>query len=232
FRFRERVAEILTHGQWANDPERELAEVTLQVLDRQATAKTTGDVAESARCEDRLRDILAWTRALAFHPDLKPRRKQFASFVHPRDKDSCSRGRAENEGRGARGEGRAEDKDGSATPSPLAPRPSPLFKRNPLGIELEGCPLNEKISEAHLLKREGHGVGALAMIMVDNPLCAGTGHRICNDCMKSCICQKQTPVNIPQIETSILSDVLQLPYGFEIYSLLARWNPLNLRRPF
>ncbi len=70
------------------------------------------------------------------------------------------------------------------------------------------------------------------MIMVDNPLCAGTGHRICNDCMKSCIYQKQTPVNIPQIETSILSDVLHLPYGFEIYSLLSRWNPLNLRRPF
>ena len=34
-------------------------------------------------------------------------------------------------------------------------------KKNPLGIELTGCPLNEKISEAHLLKREGHGIGAL-----------------------------------------------------------------------
>ena len=55
---------------------------------------------------------------------------------------------------------------------------------------------------------------------MDNPFAAGTGHRICNDCMKSCIYQKQTPVNIPQIETSILSDVLLLPYGFEIYSLL------------
>ena len=50
--------------------------------------------------------------------------------------------------------------------------------------------------------------------------------------MKSCIYQKQTPVNIPQIETSILSDVLHLRYGFEIYSLLSRWNPLNLRRPY
>ena len=50
--------------------------------------------------------------------------------------------------------------------------------------------------------------------------------------MKSCIFQKQDPVNIPQIETSILSDVLHLPYGFEIYSLLTRWNPLNLRRPY
>ena len=26
-------------------------------------------------------------------------------------------------------------------------------------------------------------------------------------------------------------DVLALPYGFEIYSLLTRWNPLNVRRP-
>jgi NADPH-dependent glutamate synthase beta subunit-like oxidoreductase/NAD(P)H-flavin reductase len=61
---------------------------------------------------------------------------------------------------------------------------------------------------------------------------AGTGHRICNDCMKSCIFQKQEPVNIPHIETGILTDVLQLPYGFEIVSLLTRWNPLNARRPF
>jgi NADPH-dependent glutamate synthase beta subunit-like oxidoreductase/NAD(P)H-flavin reductase len=264
FRYRERVAEVLTRGEWANDPERELAEVVVKLLDRQAAANTGGDAPESTRCEESLRDVSAWARVLAFHPDLKQRRRQFASFVHPekldfdnlvarefnypelptlfegpaegrrhrdgfgltdprmeprealremhyciichpRDKDSCSRGLLE--------------KDGSA-------------RKNPLGIELTGCPLREKISEAHLLKREGHGIGALAIIMVDNPLCAGTGHRICNDCMKSCIYQKQTPVNIPQIETSILSDVLHLPYGFEIYSLLARWNPLNLRRPF
>ncbi len=133
------------------------------------------------------------------------REMHYCIICHPRDKDSCSKGLRESNG---------------------------SVKKNPLGIELTGCPLNEKISEAHLLKREGHGIGALAMIMVDNPLCAGTGHRICNDCMKSCIYQKQTPVNIPQIETSILSDVLHLPYGFEIYSLLARWNPLNLRRPY
>ncbi len=264
FRYRERVAEILTRGEWANDPERELAEVVLRLLDRQADARATADALELGRCEERLRDVLAWTRVLAFHPALKQRRHQFASFVHPekldfdnlvardftdpalptlfegpaqerrhrdgfgltdlrmsprealremhyciichpRDKDSCSKGLREANG---------------------------AAKKNPLGIELTGCPLKEKISEAHLLKREGHGIGALGMIMVNNPLCAGTGHRICNDCMKSCIYQKQTPVNIPQIETSILSDVLHLPYGFEIYSLLARWNPLNLRRPF
>ncbi|MBI3915408.1 MAG: FAD-dependent oxidoreductase, partial [Betaproteobacteria bacterium] len=56
-------------------------------------------------------------------------------------------------------------------------------------------------------------------------------HRICNDCMKACIYQKQDPVNIPEAETRTLKDVLELPWGFEIYSLLTRWNPLNLRRP-
>jgi NADPH-dependent glutamate synthase beta subunit-like oxidoreductase len=69
------------------------------------------------------------------------------------------------------------------------------------------------------------------MICIDNPMVAGTGHRICNDCMKSCIYQKQEPVDIPQAETRTLKDVLELPWGFEIYSLLTRWNPLNLRRP-
>jgi len=29
----------------------------------------------------------------------------------------------------------------------------------------------------------------------------------------------------------VLRDVLGLPWGFEIYSLLTRWNPLNIRRP-
>ena len=69
------------------------------------------------------------------------------------------------------------------------------------------------------------------MAAVDNPLLAATGHRICNDCMKACIYQKQTPVDIPQAETRTLKDVLELPWGFEIYSLLTRWNPLNLARP-
>ncbi len=69
------------------------------------------------------------------------------------------------------------------------------------------------------------------MIAVDNPLCAATGHRICNDCMKSCIYQRQEPVDIPQAETRTLKDVLSLPWGFEIYGLLTRWNPLDIRRP-
>ena len=55
------------------------------------------------------------------------------------------------------------------------------------------------------------------MIAVDNPMVAATGHRICNDCMKACIYQKQEPVDIPQAETRTLKDVLELPWGFEIY---------------
>lgn len=128
----------------------------------------------------------------------------YCLYCHERDKDSCSKG--------------LHERDGS-------------LKRNPLGIALEGCPLDEKISEMHVLQRDGDSIGALALVMIDNPMCPGTGHRICNDCMKSCIFQKQEPVNIPQAETGVLTDVLKLPYGFEIYSLLTRWNPLNAKRP-
>jgi len=106
------------------------------------------------------------------------------------------------------------------------------YKLNPLGIPLEGCPLDEKISEAHFLKKAGATIGALAVVMIDNPMCAGTGHRICNDCMKSCIYDEKEPVNIPQAETRILTDVLALPLGVEVYGLLSRWNPLNRLRPW
>lgn len=95
----------------------------------------------------------------------------------------------------------------------------------------KGCPLGQKISEMNTLRTQGYVMGALAMIMVDNPLVAATGHRICNACMKGCIFQKQDPVNIPSVETQTLDSVLNLPWGVEIYSLLSRWNPLNLRTP-
>jgi len=129
----------------------------------------------------------------------------YCLICHEREKDSCSTG--------------LHEKDGS-------------LKRNPLGIKTEGCPLDEKISEMHLLKKQGDPIGSLALVTIDNPMCAGTGHRICNDCMKGCIFQKQEPVNIPLAETATLTDVLKLPYGFEIYSLLIRWNPLNAQRPY
>jgi NADPH-dependent glutamate synthase beta subunit-like oxidoreductase/NAD(P)H-flavin reductase len=105
------------------------------------------------------------------------------------------------------------------------------FKKSTFGITLAGCPLEEKISEMNTLKMQGTPLGALAVVVVDNPMCSGTGHRICNDCMKACIFQRQEPVDIPQVETRTLKDVLDLPWGFEIYSLLTRWNPLNFARP-
>jgi NADPH-dependent glutamate synthase beta subunit-like oxidoreductase/NAD(P)H-flavin reductase len=129
----------------------------------------------------------------------------YCLYCHDREKDSCSTG--------------LRDKQGVA-------------KKNPLGIALNGCPLDERISEMHVLKKGGDSLAALAMITIDNPMLPGTGHRICNDCMKACVYQKQEPVNIPQTETGILTDVLKLPWGFEIYSFLTRWNPLNRRRPY
>ena len=105
--------------------------------------------------------------------------------------------------------------------------PAQGLKKNPLDVTMTGCPLEEKISEMQWLKKEGRTLASLAMVMVDNPMCPATGHRICNDCMKACIYQKQDPVNIPQIETRVLTDVLDLPWGVEIYDLLTRWNPLR-----
>ncbi|CAN5180203.1 FAD-dependent oxidoreductase [soil metagenome] len=132
----------------------------------------------------------------------------YCLYCHNRDKDSCSKGfRDPKVGQGA-------------------------YKKNPLGVDLRGCPLEEKISEMHTMRRDGDSIAALALVVLDNPMCPGTGHRICNDCMKACIFQKQEPVNIPQIETRVLTEVLSLPWGLEIYGLLTRWNPLNVKRPY
>ena len=105
--------------------------------------------------------------------------------------------------------------------------PEQGFRKNPFNETLTGCPLDEMISEMQRLEKEGLSIGSLAITMVENPMVPATGHRICNDCMKSCIYQRAEPVNIPQIETGVLSTVLDLPYGVEIYNLLARWNPLK-----
>ncbi|HUN93059.1 MAG TPA: FAD-dependent oxidoreductase [Burkholderiaceae bacterium] len=129
---------------------------------------------------------------------------------HEQGKDSCSQGLVDAK---------------ASRPGNLA------FRASAFGVPLAGCPLEERISEFLMAKARGQAIAALALITIDNPLVAATGHRICNDCMKSCIYQKQTPVDIPQAETRVLKDVLELPWGFEIYSLLTRWNPLNLRRP-
>lgn len=134
---------------------------------------------------------------------------KYCLLCHKSGKDSCSHGLP------------AQSSDSSSTQK---------FKKSALGEELTGCPLEERISEFHQLKIEGSPIGALAMITLDNPMVAATGHRICHECISSCIFQQQTPVDTPKAETRVLRDVLNLPWGFEIYSLLTRWNPLNLTR--
>ncbi len=129
----------------------------------------------------------------------------YCLYCHDRDKDSCSKGLHEPK--------------------------TKVLKKNALGVELGGCPLGEKISEMHVMRQAGDVLAALALVCIDNPMLPGTGHRICNDCMKACVFQKQEPVNIPQIETSVLTDVLKLSFGFEIYGFFTRWNPLNIDRP-
>ena len=129
----------------------------------------------------------------------------YCLFCHDRDKDSCAKG--------------------------LVDAKTNTVKKNPLGVVLDGCPLDEKISEMHLMRQRGDVLAALALVCIDNPMLPGTGHRICNHCMKACVFQKQEPVNIPQIETRVLTETLSLPWGLEIYGLLTRWNPLNVERP-
>ena len=106
-----------------------------------------------------------------------------------------------------------------------------LRKKNALGVVLSGCPLGEKISEMHAMRKAGELLAAMAIVVIDNPMCTGTGHRICNDCMKACVFQKQEPIDIPQVETRVLEETLGLRWGLEIYQFLLRWNPLNVRRP-
>jgi NADPH-dependent glutamate synthase beta subunit-like oxidoreductase/NAD(P)H-flavin reductase len=152
----------------------------------------------------RPRDGFALTDA-GMNPAQALDQMNYCIWCHAQGKDSCSKG--------------------------LVDRKAGGFQKSPFGVTLAGCPLDERISEMHALRAEGSLLGAFATIAVDNPMMAATGHRICNDCMKACIYQKQEPVDIPQAETSVLKDVLALPWGFEIYALLTRWNPLDLRRP-
>lgn len=142
------------------------------------------------------------SRELALH------QANYCIWCHHQGKDSCSKGL------------KPKEKDSQER-----------FQKNKFETVLTGCPLEQKISEMNEVKSHGLSLAALSIIMIDNPMVPATGHRICNDCMKACIYQKQDPVNIPGVETQTLKDVLSLPWGVEIYSLLTRWNPLNFKRP-
>ena len=70
----------------------------------------------------------------------------YCVLCHERAKDSCSTGLLGKDGK---------------------------VQENPLGIPLEGCPLDERISEMHMIRKRGDAVGALALVAIDNPMCAG-----------------------------------------------------------
>ena len=104
------------------------------------------------------------------------------------------------------------------------------YKVNPLGIPTTGCPLDEKISEMHLLKQQG-----------DSHRRAGDGHDRQPDVPRhrpphlqrlhegAASSRSRSRSTSRRSRRSALTDVLELPYGFEIYGLLTRWNPLNVR---
>lgn len=166
------------------------------------------DVRQQATDERRDRNGFDLTDAggdLAYAMD----QSHYCLKCHDRDKDSCSTGLKNKE----------KDKESDA------------FTHDAHGTELIGCPLEQKISEMTVAAERGQFIAALSIVCVDNPLVAATGHRICNECMSACIFQKQDPVDVPQLETRILKEVLALPWGFEIYALLTRWNPLDFARP-
>ena len=146
----------------------------------------------------------------------------YCIYCHKQDKDSCSKGlKVIPQSR------HCEERSFDAI--------SGVLMRLPRSLQsfamTDGCPLKQKISEMNYVKAQGFNLSALAIIVIDNPIVAATGHRICNDCSKACIYQKQDPVNIPLIESNILEETLKLPYGLEIYLLLTRWNPLNIYNP-
>ncbi|WP_341791653.1 palindromic element RPE4 domain-containing protein [Rickettsia endosymbiont of Gonocerus acuteangulatus] len=146
----------------------------------------------------------------------------YCIYCHKQDKDSCSKG--QNVIPRVR---HCKERSFDAISGPLMRLPRSFQSL----ATTDGCPLKQKISEMNYVKAQGFNLSALAIIVIDNPMVAATGHRICNDCSKACIYQKQDPVNIPLIESNILEETLKLPYGLEIYLLLTRWNPLNIYNP-
>ena len=129
----------------------------------------------------------------------------YCIFCHERDKDSCSQGHARQARRAAR-------RTRSASRSPAA-------RSTRRSARCTSC------------GRAATRSRALAIVVVDNPMCPGTGHRICNDCMKACIFQKQEPVNIPQIETRVLTGRARAAVGLRDLRPAHALEPAQRRAP-
>src|SRR5207247_5731237 len=77
--YREVVDARMTDAALSADPERELAEVTMALLEAPPSGRGGTEEAMAA--------VRAWTRVLAFHPALAARRQRFASFHVPHKTD-------------------------------------------------------------------------------------------------------------------------------------------------
>src|SRR5437016_10582934 len=73
----------------------------------------------------------------------------YCIWCHEQGKDSCSKGLKEKP-------------------------PAEGFRKTVFGVALAGCPLEQKISEFHMVKARGEPLAALGIIAVDNPMLAAT----------------------------------------------------------
>ena len=130
----------------------------------------------------------------------------YCIWCHKQGKDSCSKG--------------------------LRDRKTSLYQEDAFGTKLVGCPLEERISEMNLAWSRGYALCALAIVMIDNPTVRRDGssnlQRLYEGMHLSEAGAGQHPARSRRASSK---NVLALPWGFEIYSLLSRWNPLNLDRP-
>ena len=128
----------------------------------------------------------------------------YCLFCHERDKDSCSQGACATR------------------------RPVGSYKKNPLGVPLSGCPLDEKISEMHVMRQR-----------------RATRSPRWRSCRRQPDVPRHRPPHLQRLHEGVrLPEAgagqhpadrdarahrgAALPWGMEIYGLLTRWNPLNV----
>jgi hypothetical protein len=98
-------------------------------------------------------------------------------------------------------------------------------------VTLAGCPLDEKISEMHTLRAQATIARRVRHYRHRQSDDGGDRPSDLQRLHEGLHLSEAGAGRYSAGETRILKDVLALPWGFEIYSLLTRWNPLDIRRP-
>ena len=131
-------------------------------------------------------------------------------WCHNQGKDSCSQG--------------------------LRNRKTGFYEHDVFGVELLGCPLEERISEMNLARAKGHAIRrARDRRGTDNPLCAATGsshlQRPAHESLHlSEAGQSGRYSSKSRIMTHAQGGSCAGVGGSEIYALLTRWNPAQFRQ--